>query len=90
MSADLWEPEALSEVGLEFVTVSEWPEAPLGTRARAVSAKQGGVRGWVVRLEWVLPPKRSEMLAQISANGFTCAAVFLQCLSAYSRSQQAF
>jgi len=59
------ESEARSQIGTEVLTVEKLPEVPIGTHGRVVDAVQGGARGWLLRIEWALPPKRSEILAQV-------------------------
>ncbi len=70
MHACFTDTEARSHVGFGVETVTNLPDVPLGTRGRVVDASRAGVRGWVVRVEWDLPPKRSEILAQFGEFSF--------------------
>ena len=70
MNACFSQSEAQAQIGSEIVTVAAFPEIPIGTRGRVVDAGEGGVRGWVVRVQWDLPPKRSEMLALVGDISF--------------------
>lgn len=65
MNACFSQSEAQAQIGAEVVTVADLPEIPLGTRGRVVDAGEDGVRGWVVRVQWDLPPKRSWILALV-------------------------
>ena len=64
------ESEARAQIGAEFVTMADLPEIPVGTRARVTDVVEHGARGWIVRVRWDLPQKRSELLAQIGDLSF--------------------
>lgn len=70
MHASFTDTEARSYVGSGVETLTNLPQVPLGTRGRVVGAKHAGSRGWVVRVDWDLPPRRSEMLAQVGEFSF--------------------
>jgi hypothetical protein len=62
--------EARSHVGDVVETVTNLHPVPLGTRGRVVGADPAGAHGWIVRVEWDLPPRRSSMLAQFGEFSF--------------------
>jgi hypothetical protein len=65
MNAGYSEKGALAQIGAEVMTIAEVAGIPLGTRGKVIDADEGGIRGWVVRVEWNLPPERSYVMAQI-------------------------
>jgi hypothetical protein len=65
MNAVYSESEARSQVGTEVVTVADLPDIPKGTRGRIIDTVDDRGRGWILRVQWDLPPKRSEVMAQV-------------------------
>jgi hypothetical protein len=66
----LSETEARNCVDLEVETLTAIGSVPQGTRGRVVKARRAGAMGWVVRVEWDLPPRRSEVMAQLGEFSF--------------------
>jgi len=70
MNAYYSESEARTQIGAEFVAMTDLPDIPAGTRGRVQDVVEDGARGWIVRVRWDLPPKRTELLAQVGELSF--------------------
>ncbi len=65
MNESFSESEARHQVGLTVKTVIELPDVPMGTRGTVVSVHPSGSHGWTVDVQWDLPPRRTEIFAQL-------------------------
>ena len=81
------ESEARGLVGAGFVTVADLPEIPAHTRGRVVRAQEGGVRGWLLCIKWDLPPKQSEVLAQLCDFSFNLPWRFKRPMAEFSKAE---
>ena len=70
MSAYFTKQEAEAMVGSRFTTVSALPSVPIGTHGEVVDCVMDKTRGWLVSVRWDLPPKRSELMAQLGDLSF--------------------
>jgi hypothetical protein len=57
--------EAVSHMNAEVVAAADLPGIPAGSRGCVVDSCDGGARGWLVRVNWELPPQRSEIMAMV-------------------------
>ena len=59
------ESEAHAHVGDRVEALSDFPSVPARTQGKVVRARKVDSDGWVVRVEWSLPRRRSQYFATI-------------------------
>jgi hypothetical protein len=59
------ESEARVHFGERVEALTDFPSVPAGTRGKIVCARKVGSDGWVVRVEWALPRRRSQYFATV-------------------------
>jgi len=59
------ESEARAHVGDRVEALTDFPSVPAGTPGKVVRALKFATDGWVVRVEWALPRRRSQYFATV-------------------------